>query len=128
MKLLLDTHAFIWWDTGDARLSPAALAACRSPANTLHLSLASVWEMQIKKQLGKLSLRLPLAEILRGQQHHNSLALEAVLLDDILALETLPALHRDPFDRLLVAQTVRGGFHLVSNDPEIARYPVSMLW
>ena len=128
MKLLLDTHAFIWWDIGDARLSPAALAACESPANTLHLSLASVWELQIKMQLGKLTLRLPLAEVLRDQQRRNGLALEPVALEDILALDTLRPLHRDPFDRLLVAQAVRRGFHLVSHDPEISRYPVSVLW
>ena len=128
MKLLLDTHAFIWWDSGDARLSSTALGACNSSANTLHLSLASVWELQIKMQLGKLALRLPLGEVLRDQQHRNGLVLEAVLLDDILALETLSPLYRDPFDRLLVAQAARGGFHLVSHDPEIARYPVPVLW
>ena len=128
MKLLLDTHAFIWWDSGDARLSPVALAACESPANTLHLSLASVWELQIKMQLGKLTLRLPLAEVLRDQQRRNGLALEPVALEDILALDTLRALHRDPFDRLLVAQAGRRGFHLVSHDPEISRYPVPVLW
>ena len=65
MKLLLDTHAFIWWDGEQTKLSAKVLAACESPANTLHLSLASVWEMQIKAQLGKLTLRLPLADILR---------------------------------------------------------------
>lgn len=101
MKLLLDTHAFIWWDSGDARLSAAALAACKSPANSLHLSLASVWEMQIKMQLGKLTLRLPLAEVLRDEQQRNGIMLEPVELEDILALETLQQLHRDPFDRLL---------------------------
>ena len=128
MKLLLDTHAFIWWDSGDARLSEKALAACNSAANTLHLSLASVWEMQIKMQLGKLAIRLPLAEVLRDQQRRNGLVLEPVALEDILSLETLRPLHRDPFDRLLVSQAMRGDFHLVSHDPEISRYPAAMLW
>ena len=128
MKLLLDTHAFIWWDSGDARLSPKALAACSSPEHTLHLSLASVWEMQIKMQLGKLALRLPLAEVLRDQQRGNGMVLEPVALDDILSLDSLRPLHRDPFDRMLVAQAVRGGFQLVSHDPEISRYPVPVLW
>lgn len=128
MKLLLDTHAFIWSDSDDARLSAAALAACKSPENSLHLSLASVWEMQIKMQLGKLTLRLPLAEVLRDQQQRNGIVLEPVELEDILALETLQPLHRDPFDRLLVSQAMRRGFHLVSHDPEISRYPASMLW
>ncbi len=127
MKLLLDTHAFIWLDSGDARLSAAALAACKSPANSLHLSLASGWEMQIKIQLGKLTLPLPLAEVLRDQQQRNGIVLGPVDLD-ILALETLQPLHRDPFDRLLVSQAMRRGFHLVSHDPEISRYPASMLW
>jgi PIN domain nuclease of toxin-antitoxin system len=128
MKLLLDTHAFIWWDGDQSKLSPAARSACESPANSLFLSLASVWEMQIKVQLGKLNLRLPLAEILRDQQAHNGLILEAVILDDILGLEQLPPHHRDPFDRLLISQAGRGGFQLVSQDPEIARYFVPVLW
>ncbi len=128
MKLLLDTHAFIWWDGDQSKLSPAARAACESSANSLFLSLASVWEMQIKVQLGKLNLRLPLEKILRDQQEHNGLILEPVTLDDILGLEQLPPHHRDPFDRLLIAQAGRGGFQLVSQDPEIARYFVPVLW
>lgn len=128
MRLLLDTHAFIWWDSGDPRLSRAALAACESSANTLHLSLASVWELQIKAQLGKLTLRIPLADVLRDQQQQNGLILEALTLEDILSLSSLPPHHRDPFDRILVTQTQRGGFQLVSNDPEIARYGITVLW
>ena len=128
MKLLLDTHAFIWRDGDASKLSAAALAACQSPANSLHLSLASVWELQIKLQLGKLSLRLPLADVLRDQQRQNGLVLEPVTLQDILALSALPALHRDPFDRLLIAQATRGGFHLITHAAELARYPVVVLW
>ena len=69
-------------------------------------------------QLGKLALRLPLADVLRDQQQQNGLVVEAVMLEDILALSALPALHRDPFDRIIVAQANRGGFHLVTHDPE----------
>ena len=83
MKLLLDTHVFIWWDGDESKLSAAALAGCQSPANSLHLSLASVWEPQIKVQLGKLALNLPLADVLRDQQQQNGLVLEAVTLEDI---------------------------------------------
>jgi PIN domain nuclease of toxin-antitoxin system len=128
MKLLLDVHAFVWWDGAKEKLSAAALAACESPANTLHFSLASVWEMQIKHQLGKLILRRPLDELLREHEQINGLVLEPVELPDILALSSLPPLHRDPFDRILVAQTHLGSFHLVSRDPEIARYNVDVLW
>ena len=128
MKLLLDTHAFIWWDDAPEKLSPTAFAACRDTRNTLHLSLASAWEMQIKAQLGKMRLPLPLGELLRKHREENGLRLEAVTLPDILALSTLPAHHRDPFDRILIAQAKRGGFRLVSCDPEIARYDVEVLW
>lgn len=128
MKLLFDTHAFIWWDGEHSKLSSEALVACQSPANSLHLSLVSVWELQIKIQLGKLALRLPLADVLRDQQQQNGLVLEHVTLEYILALSTLPSLHRDPFDRLIIAQANRGGFHLVTHDPELARYPVAVLW
>jgi PIN domain nuclease of toxin-antitoxin system len=121
-------YAFIWWDGDQSKLSSAALSACQSPANSLHLSLASVWELQIKMQLGKLALRLPLANVLRDQQQQNGLVLEAVTLEDILALSALPTLHRDPFDRLIIAQANRGGFHLVTHDPELARYPAAVLW
>jgi PIN domain nuclease of toxin-antitoxin system len=128
VKLLLDTHAFIWWDGDASKLSAAALAACQSPANSLHLSLASIWELQIKLQLGKLSLHLPLADVLRDQQRQNGLVLEPVTLEDILGLSALSAFHRDPFDRLIVSQAKRGGFHLVTHDPQLARYPVAVLW
>jgi PIN domain nuclease of toxin-antitoxin system len=68
MKLLLDTHTFIWWDSQPAKLSQKALALCQEPTNTLLLSVASIWEMQIKLQLGKLKLNLPLAEVIESQQ------------------------------------------------------------
>jgi PIN domain nuclease of toxin-antitoxin system len=103
VKLLFDTHAFIWWDGDQSKLSAAALDACQSPVNSLHLSLASVWELQIKMQLGKLALRLPLADVLRDQHQQNGLVLEPVTLEDILALSALATLHRDPFDRLIIA-------------------------
>jgi PIN domain nuclease of toxin-antitoxin system len=73
MKVLLDTHAFIWWDSGPTKLSPQARAACQVRANLVLLSVASVWEMQIKLQLGKLHLRLPLAEVVAEQQQTNDI-------------------------------------------------------
>ena len=128
MRLLLDTHVFMWWDSDQSRLPGHVFAACKSSANSLHLSLASVWEMQIKHQLGKLPIGQPLGELLRDHQTRNALRLEPVTLPDILALSTLPPHHRDPFDRILIAQAKHGGFRLVSCDPEIARYDVEVLW
>jgi PIN domain nuclease of toxin-antitoxin system len=127
MKLLLDTHAFIWWDSQASRLSARALAACSDLANDLLLSAASVWEMQIKVQLGKLQLRAPLAKII-ADQRANGIGILAITMEHVIAIASLPPLHRDPFDRILVAQTNEEGAWLVSNDPIIRQYPVKTLW
>jgi PIN domain nuclease of toxin-antitoxin system len=127
MKLLLDTHAFMWWDSDPAQLSAPALAALRDPANEVWLSVVSVWEMVIKAQLGKLMLRLPLADIV-SQQQANGLRVLAVSLAHVLAVEGLPAIHKDPFDRLLIAQANVEGSELISADQVVGQYPVRVLW
>jgi len=127
MKLLLDTHAFIWWDSDPAQLSAAALAALRDPANEVWLSVATVWEMVIKAQLGKLTLRLPLADIV-SQQQANGLCILPLTLAHALAVEGLPAFHKDPFDRVLIAQANVEGAELVSADQVVRQYPVRVLW
>lgn len=104
MKLLLDTHTFIWWDSEPAKLSPRVLALCQDRQNMLLLSVVSIWKMQIKSQLGKLRLALSLKEIVASQQQTNNIELLPITLEHVLALENLPAYHKDPFDRLLVAQ------------------------
>lgn len=126
MKLLLDTHIFIWWDSEPARLSGPVLALCTDPAHELVVSVASLWEMQIKRQLGKLDLRLPLAEIVAHQQETNSVTILPVAQAHVLALEQLPNHHRDPFDRILVAQALVEGATLVSADPLLKSYPVEV--
>ncbi len=128
MRLLLDTHAFIWWDSEPARLSSRALALCRDSENTMLLSVASTWEMQIKIQLGKLRLGLPLAALIENQQRVNSLEILRIGLEHVLALDQLPSVHKDPFDRLLVAQARVEGASLVTNDPVMANYPVDVIW
>lgn len=128
MKLLLDTHAFIWWDSEPTKLSPQVLALCQDSANTLLLSVASVWEMQIKLQLGKLRLDIALAEIVSSQERVNNLTILPITLAHVLALNDLPAYHKDPFDRLLIAQTNVENATLLSNDPQFAQYPVSVMW
>ncbi len=127
MKLLLDTHIFIWWADESGKPSPQALALCEDPANELVLSVASIWEMQIKRQLGKLQLTLPLRDLVAGQQATNNLAVLPVTLAHVLALESLPPRHKDPFDRLLVAQAMVEGAVLVSVDTVFAAYPVTVL-
>ena len=127
MKLLLDTHVFIWWDSEPGRISTSAMAALRDPANSIFLSVASVWEMVIKVQLGKLTLRQPLADIVAAQQA-NGITVLAVELGHSLVIEHLPAIHKDPFDRLLIAQSSVEDMELVSADQTFAGYPVRTLW
>ena len=106
MKLLLDTHIFIWSADQPEKLSPAALSALQDEANDLFLSVASVWEMQIKIQLGKLKLSLPLKDLVNNQQETNGITVSPVTLTQVLSLDALPFHHQDPFDRLLIAQSI----------------------
>jgi PIN domain nuclease of toxin-antitoxin system len=127
MRLLLDTHVFIWWADDPEKLSPAALAALEDEANELLLSVASVWEMQIKIQLGKLKLSLPLKDLINNQQETNNLTVSPVTLPQVLALEALPFHHKDPFDRLLIAQGIEEGLTLVTADSQFSAYSVKLL-
>jgi PIN domain nuclease of toxin-antitoxin system len=122
-------HAHVYLvDSEPARLSPQALALCQDRQNVLLLSVVSIWEMQIKLQLGKLRLALPLKEIIETQQQTNNIEILPVTLAHVLALENLPVHHKDPFDRLLVAQAMVEGAVLVSGDPNIAKYAVQVVW
>ena len=127
MKLLLDTHIFIWWADQPERLSPAALSALEDEANELLLSVASVWEMQIKIQFGKLKLSLPLEELVKNQQETNALTVSPVTLTHVLALDSLPFHHKDPFDRLLIAQSIEEELTIVSKDSQFSAYAVKLL-
>ncbi len=127
MKIIFDTHAFIWWDSNLTRLSDHALRLCRDLSHTLILSAASVWEMQIKLQLGKLRLHLPLSEIIATQQEANHLEILPIHLHHIMALESLPMYHKDPFDRLLAAQANVEGAILLSCDQVFTHYPVNVV-
>ena len=127
-NLLLDTHTFLWWDNEAVNLSPRVLSLCHDPNVILYLSLVSLWEIQIKRGLGKLSLRLPLRDLVADHQQNNGLQLVPVTLDHIFALNSLPQLHRDPFDRLLIAQAQVEAMPLASADRVFAGYPVSVVW
>jgi PIN domain nuclease of toxin-antitoxin system len=128
MKLLLDTHTFIWWDSDPERLSPKVLDLCYDTNNELILSIASLWEMQIKIQIGKLKLHKPLMEIVEQQRIANQVFLLPIAPDHIFALERLPDAHKDPFDRLLIVQAEKEKAILLSADRIFSRYPVKVLW
>jgi PIN domain nuclease of toxin-antitoxin system len=128
MKLLLDTHTFLWLDSSPEKLSQTALAACEDPANQLYLSVISVWEIQIKRQINRLQLGTRLDQMIRGQQSANGLSILPVELQHIYVLDELPLHHNDPFDRLLIAQARAEQAWLVSSDNRFQLYPVDIIW
>jgi PIN domain nuclease of toxin-antitoxin system len=128
MKYLLDTHTFIWLDNSPKKLPEKVISLCSDPDNQLFLSMASVWEMQIKIQLGKLKLNAPLADTITAQREANGVQLLSIELAHILELAALPDYHKDPFDRLIIAQTRLEGAELVTDDDLIAKYPVTVVW
>ena len=129
MKGLLDTHTLLWWDHEAEKLSPRVLSFCQDPANTLLVSVASVWELQIKVVTGKLVLRDPLAALVERQER-NAVTFVPVDLAHIYALGALPIHHKDPFDRLIIAQAIVAGATLLSADLLVALYApaVTVLW
>ena len=128
MKLLLDTHAFIWWASTSARLPAQVLTLCEDTTNDLLLSVVSVWEMQVKIQLGKMTASRPLRELVAHHRQANNLHVLPVQLEHELALDTLPPQHKDPFDRPLIAQANVEDAFLVSGDKVFASYSVKLLW
>jgi PIN domain nuclease of toxin-antitoxin system len=128
MNYLLDTHTFMWVDSQPDKLSQKAVDIIQNRRNTLFLSIASIWEIQIKHQIGKLDLSMSLSDILIRQQLENKIQLLPILLPHILELDNLPLHHRDPFDRLLVAQARVEKTVLISADPSIIKYDVETVW
>ena len=128
MKLLLDTHAFILFLDEPDRLANRARAALEDPDNELLLSVASPWEMQIKVGLGKLALAKSPRDMVQFEVDRGAITLLPISLLHINELVRLPSIHRDPFDRILIAQARCEGMRLVSGDGWVRQYPVDCLW
>ncbi|HEY9655195.1 MAG TPA: type II toxin-antitoxin system VapC family toxin [Crinalium sp.] len=128
MKLLLDTHTFIWLDSNPSRLSERVRSLLQDPNNTLLLSIVSIWEIQIKTQIGKLQLSIPLAELIESQRQANMIEILPISLSHVLALNHLPPHHKDPFDRLLIAQANLESATFVSQDEILSSYSVQLIW
>lgn len=128
MRLLLDTHAFLWWIGDDPRLSDPARSAIGNGANEVFFSVVSAWEIAIKAGLGRVEVPQPLGDFVTEQVRVNGFEVLPVHMRHALAVSSLPDLHRDPFDRMLVAQGLQEGLTLVSGDPEIARYDTEVAW
>jgi PIN domain nuclease of toxin-antitoxin system len=128
VRVLLDTHAFLWFVTDAASLSPSATAAIAAAANTPLLSIASVWEMAIKAGNRKLKLDGSVEAFVARHIPGNAFDLLPIDVGHVARVETLPLLHRDPFDRLLAAQALIEDLPLVSADTMFDAYGVRRIW
>ena len=128
MNLLLDTQAFLYMTECPDRLPSCARAAIEDPRNLRLLSVASPWKLQIKMMLGKLRLARSVRETVQFDLGRGALRLLPITLDHIDTLAGLPPHHRDPFDRLLIAQAIHDGLTIVTGDRLIPQYPVPCLW
>lgn len=128
MKLLLDTHTFMSWHSDPEYIPKNTLSLLQDPDNEVILSVVSLWEMQIKIQLGKLTLRDDLELMLKIQQEQNNISLISVTLPHILELKTLPLHYKDPFDRILIAQSKVENATLISRDSVFKNYECSLIW
>jgi len=128
LDLLFDTHSFIWWADDPVKLSRTALAALEDENNRLFVSDVSIWEMQIKVQHGKMKLKLPLQDLIESQQRDNEVEILRITTEHILALAGLPLHHKDPFDRLLIVQSIVEDFTIVTVDSAFPAYPAKLLW
>jgi PIN domain nuclease of toxin-antitoxin system len=127
MKLLLDTHIFLWYISGDNRLPTVVKDSIRDPENEAYLSVVSVWEAIIKHQLGRLSLSQPPEIYLPEQRRRHLIASLGVDEESVARLAGLPSLHRDPFDRLLVCQAIQHDLTIATVDSAVQSYPVGIL-
>ena len=128
MRLLLDTHAFLWFIMGSANLSVNARALIENAAEERLLSVASLWEIAIKTSLGKLTLSAPFDELIPAQLKLNGIDVLNIKVDHLSTLITLPFHHRDPFDRLIIAQAIVEKLPVIGLDGAFDTYGVTRHW
>jgi PIN domain nuclease of toxin-antitoxin system len=126
MKVLIDTHVLLWGLQDEAKLSRRVQALL--PAADVWISVASLWEIIAKVQVGKLALPTPVSEYLAAKLTANGVSVLPISFDHVMRLESLPLHHRDPFDRILIAQSLSESLPLVSADPQFERYSVELIW
>ena len=128
MKVLLDTHIFLWWISDDSRLSDRAREVIGDGRNELFFSAASGWEISSKAGLGRLDVPEDLQRFIADQLSRNAIQVLPIYLSHALHTGSLPGHHRDPFDRILVSQAILEKLPLLSADPQISPYPVQVVW
>ncbi|MDM8532729.1 type II toxin-antitoxin system VapC family toxin [Anaerolineales bacterium HSG25] len=128
MKLLLDTHALIWFIKGDRRLSATARTLIETPENQRLVSTATLWEIAIKMSIGKLEMNVSFDQLIPSQLVSNDMTILPITVPHLKKLVELPFHHRDPFDRLLIAQSVVETIPLISRDSHFETYDIQCLW
>ena len=128
MRLLLDTHAFLWFIQGSQNLSKTARNLIEDQGNQKLLSIASLWEISIKVSIGKLDVGMAIAELVSREVYGNGFEVLAIQANHLDELTKLVFHHKDPFDRLIIAQALAERMPVVTRDEAFGRYPVSLLW
>jgi len=128
MKLLLDTHSFLWFIDGNPRLSHPARQMIEDLTNERWLSIASLWELAIKHSMGRLTFAQPFATLIPAQLQRNSMQMLDITLTHLDHVTTLPFHHRDPFDRLLIAQALADDLPIISVDDAFDAYGITRIW
>lgn len=128
MRLLLDTHTFIWFIRDDPKLSRSASLLIEDAANTVYVSIVSIWEMAIKASLGKLDAPPHFAQVITRQLHENDFLLLDIRIEHTEQIVRLPFHHRDPFDRLLIAQSLSENIPLIGKDTSFDAYGITRFW
>ena len=128
MRLLLDTHALLWWISHDDRISPRARALIRDGGNEVFVSAVSAWEIVVKAGIGRLGVPEPVDRFIVSQLEANAFHPLAITMRHALGLASLPDVHRDPFDRMLASQALLDDLTLVTGDHAFEGYPVATEW
>ena len=128
MKYLLDTHTLLWIISNDQKLSEKTKKIYLNTENIIFFSLASIWEMAIKINLKKLSIEEPLKDFIQSQIKSNDIKILNIEIKHILSLENLPYYHRDPFDRLIISQSMNENIQILSSDKVFDLYPIKRIW
>jgi PIN domain nuclease of toxin-antitoxin system len=128
VRILIDTHIFIWYIQNSERLPRSIVKLINDGKNDILLSVASIWEMAIKQSTGKLNLGVPYTSFIEEQMRLNNIELLPIKLAHIEVITTLPFHHRDPFDRLLIAQALVEDIVIMSADTMFSLYPVQRMW
>jgi PIN domain nuclease of toxin-antitoxin system len=128
MKLLLDAHVLLWYLSGDSRLNPTSLAILDDDRNAKWVSTATLWEIAIKVGLGKIQLGQPFEQLFPMLLRKNEFGILDISIGHLSQLLTLPGIHKDPFDRILVAQAASESLTIMTTDTNIAKYSIPVIW